>query len=189
MSIINDLNNLSSRQRRIILRAAGKLLRELPTTHTITINRKPGIDNGREITDFELTVFVNAESEAESKRIVSESVYRKGRSAVPESYRTYDPGFAYIQSERAITADEAEALTFEYAEVYENSRQAYLKFVEKHIKLFVKGDCISVITINAPEMEKSNPLYYALYTINRYKTGYVVYNRDIQPIITIQKQV
>ncbi len=189
MSVINDLKNLSSRQRCMIQRAAGKLRKHLPLTHTIILNRKPGIETVRELTDFELVVFVNAGSEAERKRIISESLYNKGSGVVSDSYRIYDPGLAYIRSEREVTPDEAEALTYEYTEVYDDSRQAYLEFVEKHLKLFVKADHMNVITVNASEMEKGNPLYYSLYVINLYKRGYVVYNRDIQPTVTVQKRV
>ncbi len=189
MSIINDLKNLSTQQRRFIQRAAGKLRKMMPATHTIIISRKPGIENGREFTDFELIAIVNDESEAEKERTLSESDFNKGSGEVSAPYRIFNPGLAYIRSSREISPNEAEALTYEYEDVYENTRQAYLNLLEKHLKLYVKGDCMNVITVNASEMETSNPLYYGLYIINLYKRGYVVYNRYIQPIVTIQKQV
>ncbi len=197
MSVIDDLKKLSSRQRRIIQRAAGKLLRELPTVHTVVINRKPGIDTARMYTDFELTVFVNPECEVECevecaverKHTVSESVYNKGSGKVSESYRIYDPGYAYMESFREVLPNEAEALSFEYTEIYENTRQAYLELLKNHLKLYVKSDCMNVVTVNAAEMKRGNPLYYKLYIINLCARGYVVYNRDIQAIITIHKQL
>ncbi len=189
MSVIDDLKNLSSQQRRFIQRAAGKLRKMLPTTHTIIINRKPGLQKAVNLTDFELTVLVNAESEAEKERTVSESLFNKGSGKVSAPCRIYTPGYAYIQSSREVDPDEAEALTYEYEDVYDNSRQAYLELLKKHLKLFVKDGSMNVITVNAPEMEKGNPLYYKLYTINLYLIGYVIYNRDIQPIVTIQKRI
>ncbi len=189
MSIINDLQNLPSRQRRFIQRAAGKLRKKLPTTHTIIINRKPGIENGCEFTDFELIAFVNAESETERERTLSKSICNKGSETASESCRIYNPGFAYIQSSREISPDETVALNYEYSEVYENSRQAFLNLLKKHLTLFVKDPCMNVITVNTPEMKRDNPLYYKLYIINQSRKGYVIYNRDIQPNITIQNRV
>ncbi len=189
MSVTDDLKKLSSWHRRMIQRAAGKIRKYLPSTHTIIINRKPGIEDARKFTDYELIAFVNVESEVERERIISESAYNKGSGVQSEFYRIYDPGLAYIGSRREISPDEDKALTYEYEEVYDDSRQDYLEFVEKHLKLFVKDGSMNVITVNASEMEKDNPLYYSLYIISRYKTGYVVYNHDIQPIVTIQNRV
>ncbi len=136
MSLIDDLKTLSERQRRIIHRAAGRLMRELPTTHSIIIGTKPEIENARELIDFELIIFVNAESEAENKRIISESVYNKGPDTVSETSRIfeiYNPGLAYIRSSREISTDEEEALTYEYNDIYDHSRKAYLEFIRKHL--------------------------------------------------------
>ncbi len=188
MSVIDDLKTLSLRQRRMILRAAGKLLRQLPTTHTIVLRRKTGIEISREVADFELIVFVNAESEAETERIISESVYNGGSGAVSESCRIYDPGFAYMRCSYVLSSDEDEALTYEYAEVYDDTRRAYLEFIGRHLRLFVKAGNMNVITVNAPEMEKDDPLYYKLYIINQSERGYMVYNRDIRSRITIDKR-
>ncbi len=188
MNVIDDLKNLSLHHKRMIQRAAGKLLTELPTTHTILINRKPGIEKARETSDFELIVLVNAESEAERERIVSESVYNNGSEALSENCEIYDPGFAYIRSEWAVAPDETEALTNKFTEVYEDTERAYLEFLPKHLNLFVKAGSMNVITINAPEMEKSDPLYYNLYIINKFDTGYMVYNRDIRSLITVHRE-
>ncbi len=50
MSIIKELQNLSSRERSRIQSVAAKLRGTLPGTHTIILKKKPGIGTAREIT-------------------------------------------------------------------------------------------------------------------------------------------
>ncbi len=59
MNTIDDLKNLSTQQRRIILRAAHRHLKKLPTAHTIILTKKPGLKTAQVLTDFELIIYVN----------------------------------------------------------------------------------------------------------------------------------
>ncbi len=72
---------------------------------------------------------------------------------------------------------------------YKETHDSYLKFLERHLMFFVKNDFMSVTTVNTTEMEKDCPLYSRLYIIYHSKTDYLLYNRDVQPFVTINHRV
>ncbi len=201
MSIIDDLKTLSTQQRHIILRFTNRLRKQLPAAHTIIVTGRPGIQTARVLTDYELIVFVNECGNVNDEVCetvndeVCETVSKRSDSelraygAVAESYPVCDPGLDYIRSARQVDSEESEAMTYGFKKVYEETRRSYLKFLSKHLMLFVKREYMSVITVNAREMEKSSPHYYRLYMNYQFKTGYVIYNRDVQSIMTIHLRV
>ncbi len=81
------------------------------------------------------------------------------------------------------------AETYDFENIYKETHDSYLEFLERHLMFFVKKDFMSVTTVNTTEMEKDCPLYSRLYMIYHAKTGYVLYNRDIQPFVTINHRV
>ncbi len=185
MSVRNDLLNLPVSKKKSIARLARKLLRELPNIHTITVEKRYDVSKPEELCDFELIVFLNAENEIETKRIIAESVYYKGSGAPSESYTVYDPGIAYEMSDRELLPDEALALHYEYCSVTEEWKNRYLSFISEHLKFFVKHDFMSITTINSPEMEKGNPIFYKLYVTGHFEKGYVIYNSTLKPFVSM----
>ncbi len=69
------------------------------------------------------------------------------------------------------------------------TRNSYLECLTKHLMFFVKKESMSITTINTTEMKKMNLLYYQIYMIFHSRTGYVLYSRDVQPIVTLHTRV
>ncbi len=190
MSIRDDLEKVSDQVKGSIARFARKLISKHPNIHSIVLDRKDGVKEAREFTDFELTLFFNAECESETKRIVSESRYYGGSGEISKNYKIYNPGSAYRGIEKAVNADEASALFYKFTEEHRQKHpqkdDVYLEFLQEHLKFFTINDYFDITTINSPEMEKSNPLLYRLFTTGRLEKGYLVYNTLIKPFLTTQ---
>ncbi len=197
MNIIDDMKNLSDQQRRLIMRLANKLLKQLPTAHTIILTRRPGLKFASVLTDYELTVFVteygvsvcDSVCDSASKSSGSKSSVSKIYAAATETYRVCNPGLDYIHSARLVDEEEAEALSYEFRDVHDETRLSFLECLTKHLMFFVKKESMSVTTVNSTEMQKSDKLYYRLYMIFKLETGYVLYNRDVRPIVTIHTRL
>ncbi len=185
MSVKNDMLELPLEVRRNIARSARKLLSDEPTIDTIIMERKRDVVKGEKASDFELFVFFSAESETERERIISESVYYEGSGEISENYRISDPGKNYLKSDSSPSENEAEALLYKSVHMYRENEKAYLEFLQEHQKCFSKKNFLDITTINSPEMEKSNPLYYKLYMTHSFEKGYVIYNRLMKPFITM----
>ncbi|MCP4294296.1 MAG: hypothetical protein GY786_01675, partial [Proteobacteria bacterium] len=157
MCVKDNLNNLPFNVVRNISRLAGKLLKELPHIHTVIVDRKPGITTAVKVEDFELFLFVNGESETETKRIISESLYNGGSGIPSENYRIYSPRRDYVKSERLPLSTETNALRYKYPNINKVKNGAYLEFLQEHLTFFTKKGSMNITTINSPEMEKGNP--------------------------------
>ncbi len=210
MNITDDMKTLSEQHRRIIARFANTLLKKLPDTHTIIMTRRPGLKIASVLTDYELIIFVgggangangaNGENEVNNCRCKcrcdDESKSRKPKSsasnvyaAAAETYPICNPQMDYIHSSRLVDKEEAEALTYEFKDVHEDTRHSFLECLRKHLMFFVKRESISVTTVNTTEMQKKNRLYHRLYMIFKLETGYVLYNRDTRPMVTLNKRL
>ncbi len=185
MSIKNDIENLPLETRRNIARAARKLLSDEPVIHTIIIDRKKESPKVQKPEDLEFLIFFDMGSETETQGIISESIHYGGSGTVSENYRIYDPGKDYVQSAPSPSGDEAEALFYKSDHAYQENRTSYLEFLKEHQKFFSKKDSPNIITMNSPEMEKGNPLYYKLHITHCFEKGYVIYNRLLKPFITM----
>ncbi len=209
-NIIDDMKNLTEQQRRIIARFANTLLKKLPDTHTIIMTRKPGLKFASLLTDYEVIIFVNDDSEGDDGegddgkgindrckcRCDGESKNRKSKSsasniyaAVTETYPICNPQMDYIHSSRLVDKEETEALTYEFKDIHEDTRHSYLNSLRKHLMFFVKKESMSVITVNTTEMHKKDRLYHRLYMIFKLETGYILYNRDTRPMVTLNKRL
>ncbi len=205
MNIIDDMKNLTEQQRLLITRFTNRLLKQLPTAHTITLTRRPGLKRASLLTDYEVIVFVNEVSGVSehvrnhkndgARSHVSESGNSKSSvskiyAAATETYPICNPGLDYIHSARLIYEEEAEALSYGFKEVFEETRQSYFECLKKHLMFFVKRESMNVITVNSREMQKGKNLkYYRYYMIFHSKTGYVLYNRDVQPTVTLHTRL
>ncbi len=205
-NIIDDMKKLTEQQRRIIARFANTLLKKLPTTHTIIMTRKPGLKFASVLTDYELIIFVNeygddggdgndgegmnncrckCRFDNEGKSGKPKSSASHVYAAVSETYRICNPQMDYIHSSRLVDKEELEALTYGFKDVHEDTRHSYLKCLKKHLMFFVKRESMSVTTVNTTEMHKKDRLYHRLYMIFKLETGYVLYNRDTRPMVTL----
>ncbi len=185
MNVKEDLKEVSISVRKSIARFARKLQNSTPEIHTIIVDRRRGDVKAEKITDFELTIFFDAGSEEETKRIISESMHYSGSGAVSENYTVLDPEKSYVRSEHVDNEEGLKALLYKSVHLYKTKQIPYLEFIREHRKLFIKNDYITVSTMNSPEMEKSNPLFYKLYITHCYEMGHVVYNRLLKPFITM----
>ncbi len=188
MSIIDDLKNLTAQQRRHILRAANRHMKKLPTTHTIILTKRPTVKTAQVLTDFELIIFVNDVSDG-GDRTVSESSAYNAYGAKGETYPIIHPCLDYSQSARLVEPEESVALSYDFENIYKETQNTYLEFLERHLMFFVKKDFMNVTTVNTTEMEKERPLYSRLYMIYHSEKDYVIYNRDVRPIITINHRI
>ncbi len=215
-NIIDDLKNLSAQQRRHILRAVNRHLKKLPTAHTIILTKKPTIKTAQVLPDFELIIFVNdsddmrqmcdevCDSVSNNQRktcgddqkcdekgnhTVSDSSTYNAFGAKEETYRIFHPRSDYSRSARLVEPEESVALSYDFENIYKETHDSYLEFLERHLIFFVKKDFMNVTTVNTTEMEKDCPLYSRLYIIYHSKAGYVLYNRDVQPIVTINHRI
>ncbi len=239
-SIIENMKNLTERQRRLITRFTNRLLKRLPTAHTIIMTRRPGLKTASVMTDYEVIVFMSDDGVSDDgvsddgvsddgvsdggvcddgegvsndeernclckcvsagvRAGVRDSVHKSRKSklsiskiytAEDESCRVCHPQLDYIQSSRLVDTEEvAEALTYRFPDIYERTHQSYLECLTKHLMFFVKKESMNVTTVNSTEMAKMNLLYYQIYMIYLCKTGYVLYSRDTQPIVTLHTRV
>ncbi len=200
MSIIDDMKNLSEQQRRLITKSANRLLKKLPTAHTIIMTRRPGLKTASVLTDYELIIFVNGHAGvsdglsdnvsggANKSRVTKPSAY-KIYGAARETYPVCNPGLNYIHSDRLVNEEEAEALSYGFRDVHVKTRRSFLECLAKHLMFFERRESMSVTTLNTTEMEKNHLHYYRLYMIFKSKTGYVLYSRDVQPIPTIHTRI
>ncbi len=213
MNITNDMKNLTEQQRRTIARFANTLLKKLPTIHTIIMTRKPGLKTASVLTDYELIIFAcddGSRSDIKCKKVcddirkilcdgVNDSVSdvvgknKNPKSSVPDVYaavgETYpicNPQMDYVISSRLVDKEESEALTYGFKDVHEDTRNSFLECLRKHLMFFVKRESMSVTTVNTTEMHKKDRLYHRLYMIFKLETGYVLYNRDTRPMVTLQ---
>ncbi len=106
-----------------------------------------------------------------------------------DPYPVIHPGLDYIRSTRLVDPEEAEAVSYGFERVEEVTLRSYLDFLTKHLMIFVKKDYLSVTTVNAAEMEISRAYYYRLYMSYQLATGYVIYNRDVRPTMTLHHRV
>ncbi len=185
MSIRDELKDLSFQMKRSIARTARKLLSEQPNIHTIVVDKKPGVKTGREYTDFELLLFYNAETEEETRRIISESSFYGGSGEVSKNYQIFNPGRGYLESDRTVQSDETWALLYKFRDNHTRKEPDYMAFLQEHLNFFTKSDYLGVTSLNTPEMEKSNPLFSSLYTTYHSEKGYLLFNKQVKPFITM----
>ncbi len=179
MTVRFDLLKLPLNKKRSITRLAARLLRELPDTHTIVIDKKPGIMRAKMLNDFELFVFVNAGTREKAETV-------RSASRLPsDTYDVYDPRMAYKRRDRQPQQRETEALHYRYSNIYEGMENSFRNFLHKHLKFFIKEDFLDITTINSEEMKRDNPLYYRLYLMNRFEKGSPVYCRQAKPNISL----
>ncbi len=186
MNVRYDLKNVPEKIRKSIARFARKLLKKQPNIHTIVVDRKQGVQKAEKFTDFELLLLYNAESERETKRIISESVGCGGSEKISENGRIYSPGRAYRKSEETAHHDETSALEYYFPDIHKRKYSIYMEFLKKHLNYFTINDYFDIITINSPEMEKDDPLLYKLFTTYHFEKGYVVFSSQSKPFITTQ---
>ncbi len=120
---------------------------------------------------------------------ISESSAYNAFGVKEESYPICYPRLDYKRSARLVEPEEAVALTYDFENIYKETHDLYLEFLGKHLMFFVKNEFMNVTTVNTTEMEKDCPLYSQLYIIYHTKTDYVLYNRDVQPKITINHRI
>ncbi len=140
------------------------------------------------VKSWESIFFINAESETETKRIISESLYYGGSGIPSENYRIYSPRRDYVKSERLPLSTETNALRYKYPNINKVKNGAYLEFLQEHITFFTKKGSMNITTINSPEMEKGNPLFSKLYITHRFQQGYLIYNELLKPIISMHRK-
>ncbi len=203
MSIIDDMKNLSELQCRLITRFTNRLLKRLPAAHTIIMTRKPGLKTALIPTDYELIIFMRDDGEGDngegdngegddndlSKNRKSKSSVSKIYTAAGVTYPVCNPQLNYIQCSRLVSEEDLKALSYRFPDTYERTRNAFLECLTNHLMFFVKEDTMNITTVNTTEMKKANLLYYQIYMIFHSKTGYVLYNRDVQPIVTLHTRV
>ncbi len=198
MSIIEDLKNLTEQQRRHILRAANRHMKKLPATHTVILTKRPTVKTAQVLTDFELIIYasdddgmrqmcgeVNDESDGTVSEISADNIF----GAKQETYRVIHPSLHYKQSARLVEPEESVALTYDFENIYKETHDTYLEFLAKHLMFFIKKDFMNITTVNTTEMEKDCPLYSRLFIIYHSRKDYVLYNRDVQPFITINHRI
>ncbi len=184
MNVRYDVLKLPVNKRKSIAKFARKLLKEQPNIHTIILDRKHGVEKAEQLTDFELLLFFNAETDSETKRIISESSFYGGSGKPSENYRVYHPGKAYQKNERRILREEAIGLLYKFSDIQDRKTE-YLEFLQEHRKFFTINDYMDISTVNSPEMEKSNPLFYQVFMTSHFEKGYLVYNELVKPYITM----
>ncbi len=198
MNIIEDLKNLTEQQRRHILRAANRHMKKLPATHTVILTKRPGLKTASVLTDFELIIYVSdgvrqmcnevyecVDDDRTVSKISADNIFGAKR----ETYRVIHPSLHYKQSARLVEPEESVALAYDFESSYKGTHDTYLEFLAKHLMFFVKNNFMNITTVNTTEMEKDCPLYSRLYIIYHSKNDYVLYNRDVQPIITINHRI
>ncbi len=185
MSIQNEVQQLPYGVKRSIARYSRRLLKEEPSIHTILLKIKQGVKKAEQITDLELYVFYHTGSEEENSRIIAESIYNGGSGEVSENCRIFDPGRNYQKARRTVLPHEASALALYFPVIHKKKEPEYMKFIEDHGTFFIKKDFLNITAINSTEMEKSDPRFYKLYIGYCFKNGYVVYNRLLNPFMTM----
>ncbi len=166
MSIQNEVLQLSYEVKRSIARFARKLLKDEPNIHTILLEVKQGVEKAKQVTDLELQVFYHTGSKE-------------------ESCRDFNPGRNYQHGQRTVQPHEACVLASFFPQLHKKKEPEYMKFLEEHGTFFIKKDYLDITTINSTEMEKSDPLFYKLFISHSFKKGYVVYNRLMNPLVTM----
>ncbi len=185
MSIRYDMLKLSAGNNSSLCRLARKLVVELPDTHTIIINRKPGIMRPKELCDFEMAVFINSESEAETDRKIAELKYGKGAGSPSDSTAVYHPGMAFEKREPSPSLRDTRALYYDFPTVSKELRDNYLEFLRIHEKFFTKHNFLNITTVNSSEMRRCNPAFYGVYITNLYEKGYLIFNGALKPQISL----
>ncbi len=194
MSIEDDLKTLTPQQRLQLVRFANRLRRHQPAAHTLIITRRPGLREARLVTDYELIVFVDKrrnvrDMDCDYSSIRKHTFRPRPYGGEEDPYPVVHPGLAYIQSARLVAREEAEAVGYGFGREDKVTQRSYLDFLAKHLMFFVKKDYLSVTTVNAGEMETNQAYYYRLYMSYQLTTGYVMYNRDVRPTMTLQHRV
>ncbi len=185
MTVKYDLIKLPLTTKNAVARLARRVLKVLPDTHTIVLIKKPEIMRATLFSDFEMIIFVNAETEVETKRIIAESRFNGGSGLPSPSYRIYDPHMAYIETERIPSQDELSALNYHFTKIPPHVEKSYLNFLSEHLKFFKKHDFLNITTVNSPEMEKSDPLYYQLYITHHIEKGYMIFSTLNKPTLSL----
>ncbi len=194
MSIKDDLKTLTDQQRLQLVRFANRLRKRQPAAHTLIITRRPGLLEARVLTDFELIVFVDKRRKVRDMQCdytskIKPTFHSKPYGSEEDPYPVIHPGLDYVRSARLVSPEEAEAVSYGFERVEEVTQRSYLDFLTKHLMFFVKKDYLSVTTVNAAEMEISRAYYYRLYMSYQLATGYVIYNRDVRPTMTLHHRV
>ncbi len=184
MSVKDDLNSVSVRVKRSIARFVRKLLKEQQGIHTIIIDKVPGTKTARQFTDFELLVLYNMESEKEE--VISESGNYSSSGRGSGNCRIFSPGRSYRISQAVPHADEYKALIYRFPYIYKRKEPSFRKCLQDHLKFFTINDYMDITVINSPEMEKSNPIFYELFTTYRFDKGHVIYNSLGKPYVTMR---
>ncbi len=167
MTVNDDIKELSVQIKKLLSRRARQLLEELPGIHTIIIDRREGVAKARDLSDFELLIFVNENSE----------------DCNSDNCTIFDPGKGYVRTERPVLPDETIALQYRFTNLSEKRDSDYLNLLQEHLKVFKKNRFPDIITVNSQEMEKDDPLYYKLFISYRFKKGYLLYNRFMQSLL------
>ncbi len=185
MHVRDDLNRLPLPVKRSIARFVRKLLREHQDIHTIVIDRAAGIKSAQQFTDFELFVLCSTESEKEKKQLRSESGNGGSFRADSVKGKICSPGGPYQKSEPVIHPDDCKALIYRFPLIYKRKESAFREFLRDHMNYFTINDYMNITMINSPEMEKSNPVFYPLFTTYRFDKGHVIYNSLGKPYVTM----
>ncbi len=185
MSLKYDILKLSISKQESISRLARKLLVKFPDTHTIILSRKEGVMRPKEFSDFRLTLFINSESESETKRKIEGTTYGIETGTFSVSSSLYHPDMGYKKEEREFWLSDSTALYFHYSVVPQNLRRCYMEFLSIHEKSFIKSGYLNITTIDSSEMKFGDPLFYKLYIVHLYEKGYLIFNKTLKPTISL----
>ncbi len=171
MTLKEKLNNLPLNTKKRIAKLSRKLMKEFPNLHTIIINTQPGSVKGELFTDFELIVFFNGNTDLQKPDC---------KSSRPDNIAG-----GYKMRECFPVSGETIALYYEYSVVPEKLQNDYLNLLSKHRMFFVKNDFPDVTAVNSAEMYNDDPKFYKLYITNQFEKGYLIYNSDLKPVISL----
>ncbi len=164
-----------------------------------------------EFLNFRFFVFLDEERDRVTGELKDPSVHFPADMViVSEKYTVYEPGMSYInippslsecddecvemesvethgRASDEVDDDECEvdALHYEYGRVTPKLRQNYLEYLNTHCQHFVCSDFPEIITLNMMEMKRDDIRFFRCYLTGKFDQGYLVYNREMKPIISL----
>ncbi len=190
MSVKNNLQNLSEYWRGRLLRISRKLLKRHRNVHTILLGRvcdvcdvRGDAESACEFHNFRFFVFLDEERDRVTREIREPSLnLGEGGVVVSEKYTVYEPGMGYknITGSLMASVERHGRVSFR-----QNLRQEHLEYLNTHCQHFTCKDFPEIVTLNMMEMKRDDVRFFRYYLTGKFDTGYLVYNREMKPIISL----